>query len=105
MIVDRKPTVESMGKAYAELVRDDHSVRELWVTEDCEGFIVSMLTDEIDADHERRLYGLAIQVQQQFPDALFEVHVRNPRNYTLNSRDQMRDKFLPAGARQIPLER
>lgn len=105
MVVDRKPTVESMGKAYAALLRDDHSVRELWVTEDCEGFIVSMLTDEIDADHERRLYSLANQVQQQFPDALFEVHVNNLRNYTLPTIDELRRHVLPADARQVPLSR
>ncbi len=105
MVVDRKPTVESLGKVYADLVRDDESVRELWVSADSEGFIVSILTDEIDADHERRLYALASGVQQRFPDALFEVHVRNRANYSFDSLDQMKSALLPTVAKRIPLER
>jgi hypothetical protein len=103
MVVDRKPTVESLGKSYAALVRDDEAVRELWVTEDNDGFIVSILVDEIDADHERRLYRPASEVQRQFPDALFEVHVNNPRVYPGLTFDEYRSTVLPHGARRIAL--
>src|SRR5690554_4699486 len=101
MIVDRQPTVESIGKIFADAVRDDEAVREVWVAEDCEGFIISVFTDEIDIPHELQIYGHDMDVHKQFPDALFEVHVNNPRNYTFTSFEKMRSALLPKNAVRI----
>ena len=104
MVVDRKLTVESLGKAFAEHLRNEPDVRELWVAEDEDGFVVSIITDEIDPERERHLYAYASPIQRKLPDALFEVHVSNPRYYPSLSGDQLRTAVLPSGARRIQLK-
>jgi hypothetical protein len=104
MVVDRKPTAESLGRVFAKAVRGDDAVREIWVTEDQDGFIISVFTDEIDADHERKIYARSLDVHEKFPEALFEVHVRNPANYSFESFGEMRDTLLPPGARKAQLQ-
>ena len=105
MVVDRKLTVESLGKAFAEHLRNEPDVRELWVAEDEDGFVVSIITDEIDQERELQLYSCSSRVRQQFPEALYEVHLTIPSRYSYTSLAELRRGKLSPDAKKVPLGR
>ena len=105
MAVDRKPTVESLGNAFAAHLRDAADVRELWVSEDEDGFVVSIFTDEIDPERELGLYEIATSVQRRLPEALFEVHLIIPSRYADESFAELKRRKIPQDAKKVPLAR
>jgi hypothetical protein len=90
-----------VARAFAEIIRDNPVVHELWVTADIEepGVYLWLYTDPLDMDAERELFGLPM-------DLLAE---RFPREYVLllpkHSRNTIGDPSLPPrhDAVQIPL--
>ncbi|MDP8961711.1 MAG: hypothetical protein M3N32_08880 [Actinomycetota bacterium] len=87
-----------MERALAEVVRGEPVVSGLWTTSDHEGLHFWLTVDPIDAEAERSLYELTDVLDQRFPDADFQLHVLNPRHYTVSVRD-----VVPAGAVEVPL--
>jgi hypothetical protein len=73
-----------VGRAFAEIIRDEPFVRELWVTADTEepGIYLWLITDPIDMDAERDLHGTPTdRLFDRFPREDIWVHPLNPRNH------------------------
>jgi hypothetical protein len=91
-----------VGRAFAEIIRDNPVVHELWVTADTEepGIYLWLYTDPLDMEAERELFGLPMdRLLERFPREymlILPVHARNTigdLHGVLRSRD----------AEQIPL--
>jgi hypothetical protein len=70
-----------VGRAFAEIVRDESFVRELWVTADTEepGIHLWLITDPIDWDEIRALYEAPLdRMYERFPDGDFVLQILNP---------------------------
>lgn len=97
----RQALAVEIGRAFAEIIRDNPAVHELWVTADTEepGIYLWLYTEPLDMDAEHELFGLPM-------DLLAD---RFPREYVLplprHSRNTIGDPSLPPrpDAVQIPL--
>jgi hypothetical protein len=99
MAITRRPTARDIGTVFAERASQEPVVRELWVTEENHGVHLWLLIDPIDDDDaERALYGLTEVLYERFPEADFQMHVMNPRDYTADPR-----RSLLSCAEKIPL--
>lgn len=70
-----------IARAFAEIIRDEPVVRELWVSENVEEFgrVLWLIVDPIDIDAERELYGDPVdRLYDRFPKGDFSVMVLNP---------------------------
>lgn len=89
-----------LAAALAEMVRHDPRALRMWVSSHRGIASLWLLTTtSIEATDERRLYGLAGDLQDRFPDALFHLHVVNPLDYASFELDLV----LPTGAEEIAL--
>jgi hypothetical protein len=71
-----------VARAFAEIIRDDPVARELWVTVDTEeaGIHLWLITDAIDMDTERHLFGLPMdRLLARFPREIVWLQTLNPR--------------------------
>ena len=92
--------VNELAAALAEMVKDDPSVLRMWVSSHRGVASFWLLTTtSIATVDERRLYGLSGALFDQFPNALFHVHVVNPLDYEPFALDVA----LPKGAEEIAL--
>ncbi len=92
---------EQVGRAYAEAVRGNEAVLELWVSAVPGTVHVWMVVPPVDSDTERDLHRLSGGVYDHFGKADFMLHILNPRNHI---RGDARSA-VPHGAVQIPLHR
>ena len=98
MAITSSVTAEQMGQVLAEAVRDEPRVAELWVATRTDGIHLWLISTPITLAEHRSLFGLIDVLYERFPDTDFEVHIKNPRNY---SRDVHRG--LPRDAKQFEL--
>ena len=97
---DHQPVdVYELASALAEMVRNEHSVLRMWMS--CHRGVASfwLLTTSLEARDERHLYGLSGDLFDRFPDAMFRLHLLNPRDY----KSFELDLILPKGAEEIAL--
>jgi len=90
-----------IGRAFAEIIRDEPAVRELWVTADTEelGIHLWLITDPLDWDEQKYFYGSpSDQIEDRFPRDGVWVHVLNPCQHTGDVHGVLRQD-----AEQIPL--
>jgi hypothetical protein len=90
-----------VGRAFAEIVRDNPVVRELWVTADTEepGIHLWLITDPLDWEAEGHFYGSpSDEIEDCFPSEYVWVHVMNPRHFIGDVHLSLRQD-----AEQIPL--
>ena len=90
-----------IGRVFAEIVRDEPSVRALWVTADTEeiGMHLWLITDPLDWEAQEHFYGApSEQIEDRFPQDGVWVHVLNPRNHTGEVHQSLRQD-----AEQVPL--
>jgi len=89
-----------IGRAFAEVVRDEPVARELWVTLDTEepGVHLWLIVEPIDMRAEYDLYGLPDALTTRFPEDVVWLHVLNPRQTIGDVR-----RALRSDAEQIPL--
>jgi len=90
-----------VGRAFADIIRDDPVVRELWITIDTEepGVHLWLITDPIGMDKIRDLYGLPVdRMYERFPAGDFFVQILNP-SHTIGDVH----RALRRDAEQIPL--
>ena len=79
----RQALAVEIGRAFAEIIRDEPFVHELWVTADTEepGIYLWLYTDPLDLDAEHELFGLPMDLlDQRFPREyvlLLPKHARN----------------------------
>lgn len=71
---DIEPVLASM------LANEPQAVR-LWADRYRGAIEFWLLTEPIPADTERHLYGVATELHEQFPEALIEFHLVNPRHF------------------------
>jgi hypothetical protein len=97
----RQARAVEVGRAFAEIVRDEPFVRELWVTADTEepGIYLWLVTDPIDMDTERALCDEPLdRLEERFPREYVLVLPRHSGNTIGEPRTPPR-----ADAVQIPL--
>jgi hypothetical protein len=90
-----------VGRAFAEIVRDEPYVRELWVTADTEepGIYLWLYTDPIDMNVERQLVGEPLDLlDERFPREYVLLLTKHSRNTVGEPRRPPR-----TDAEQIPL--
>jgi hypothetical protein len=90
-----------VGRAFAEIVRDEPVVRELWVTADTEepGIHLWLITDALDWEAEEHFYGKPSDlIEGRFPTEYLWVHVMNPLHHIGDIHSSLRQD-----AEQIPL--
>jgi hypothetical protein len=98
MVVRQSIDVETLGRHLAVLLRSDATVRELWVSARSGIAEFWIATAPIDMQVQRELYGTVSRLHDQFPDALFDVHVLNPYNFENGT---IVRNVIPASARRI----
>src|SRR5262249_33427454 len=72
-----------VGRAFAEIIRGDPVVRELWVTADTEepGIYLWLITDPLDMDAESEFFGSPMdQLAERFPAEYVLVHPMHSGN-------------------------
>ncbi len=95
--VDAREAAESL----AAEVSAEPAVEHLFVSTDRDLIELWLLTAPTDAETERRLYGLQLELYDRFPDAYFRVHVINPDYFE----DGDISGIVPSEAEEIPLRR
>ena len=98
MAIASLETRQEMGRILAEAASQDPVVEGLWVSADHDGVHLWLVTPPINSDEEDRLYGLMDVLDEQFPDAYFQVHVLNQRYFTGPARNA-----VPNCAEQVSL--
>lgn len=84
---------------FVEMLRHEPSVLKMWVSRHRGVVSFWLLTTPIEISGERRLYHLGGELFDRFPDALFQVHLLNPRFYD----ELIPEEILPKGAKEIAL--
>lgn len=95
----RPVDAHELASALAELVRDDPSVLRMWVASHRGVASLWLLTEDMESKEELRLCGLAGELQDQFPYALFHLHLLIPHYYEWFDLDML----LPQGAEEFAL--
>ena len=99
MAVTSVTRAQRLGKVLAELRREEPLVAELWTATQADAVQFWVIAREpIPMAEHRRLYGLTGALYDRCPDATFEVHVLNPRNYIGDVH-----RALPRNAVQLPV--
>ena len=83
MAVRHSVDAHTLGTRLARVFRDDSRVRELWIEPEHEEIVFWLITEPIDMNEHRELHGasLAVYDDETFEDALFEMHILDPRHY------------------------
>ena len=100
MALTTKTYAEQLAQVYAEAVKDEPLILELWLTTWQDGVHLWLITPPMDTADQRRLHGYTRVLYDTFRKADFSVHVMNPCNF----RGEIRDS-LPRDAFQFPLHR
>jgi hypothetical protein len=87
------------GAAMAEFVRSDPAVERLWVFSYHHLLQFWLLTPDVPAQEERRLYGLLDGMYARFPDTEVQLHIVSPRYFEPFELDVI----LPPGSAEIAL--
>jgi hypothetical protein len=90
-----------IGRTFAEIVEHDPAVRAIWVREHRGVCEIWLLTTDIDPEQERGLFAASRILHQQYPDALIQVHLMNPRNYAVATTSELVEDVLPQGMSPI----
>jgi hypothetical protein len=81
MVARQTTDAQTLARRYAELVRDDPAVRELWISSRCGVPELWLIADDLEDEHELSLYGLVSVLYDEFADARLYLHVVSPKNY------------------------
>lgn len=81
MAVTRQVDAQTIGRLYAESVRDLETVRSVHVRETRDWLEVWVVTEPIDILDEEPLFEAGVALEDRFPDSGILIHVVNPRDY------------------------
>ena len=81
MAVTRQVDAQTIGKTFAESVRDLGFVRSVHVRETPDWLEVWVVTEPIDILDEEPLYEAGVNLRRRFPGAGVLIHVVNPNDY------------------------
>lgn len=92
----------TLGIRLARVFSNDPNVLELWIEPDHEEVVFWLVTEPVDADTRRALHGASLVVydEEEFADAMFEIHILSPTNYPEGY--DLHDS-IPASATRIDL--
>lgn len=82
-----------MAQEFAQRVRDDPVARNLWYLTENETVDLWLLTQHVSAAAERALHGVALEVNDHFPDLLVNLHVVNPASFAEASAEEAVPSF------------
>jgi hypothetical protein len=86
MAIESTVTAQEMGRVLAEAARDEPRIVEIWGAKRPDAIQLWVITTPITMDEHRSLYRLVDMLYEHFPEALFEVWIKNPLNYTKDVR-------------------
>jgi hypothetical protein len=89
----------ALARGFSALLAGAEGVRGLWITTNRGAVTFWVLTDPLDLERHERIYERSASLYDQFPDALFDVHVLNPEWFEGGNALSA----LPPDARQIVL--
>lgn len=81
MVTMMTPTAQNVGRTFAEAVRGEHAVREVWVSNDRDHVDVWVYTEPITREQELHLYGLEDVIYDRFEEADVQVHIQHAGLY------------------------
>ncbi len=81
MVTMLAPTADNVGRIFAEAVRDERAVREIWVSDDRDHVNVWLYTEPITREQELHLYGLEDVIYDHFEAADVQVHIQHAGLY------------------------
>jgi len=81
MVTTLTPTAQNVGRTFAEAVRGEHAVREIWVSNDRDHVELWVYTAPITHDQELHLYGLEDVIYDRFEDADVQMHIQHAGLY------------------------
>jgi hypothetical protein len=79
MAISQHVTAQDVGHRFADEVRQEPVAQGVWTRAVRDYIELWFLTDPIDADTERRLYGVGASLHQWFPCAYINFYLVNPR--------------------------
>jgi hypothetical protein len=89
----------AVGLAFARLVRGNPAAERLWVFSYRDVVQLWLLTPDMPADDERRLYRLVGRLYEPFPELDVRLHLISPRYFE----PLELDVILPPGSQEIAL--
>jgi hypothetical protein len=83
MAIRHRIDPQTLGTRLARVLCNDPRVRELWIEPQHEEVVFWLITEPIDMNEHRELHGASMAVfeDERFEDALFEMHILDPRHY------------------------
>lgn len=99
MAIADQLTAYDMGHTFAEAIRGEQAVRQLWVRRHRGYLELWLLTAPTEPEIERQLYAAGVDLQREFPDADIDLHILNPRYADERELAEM----IPPDAEKVPL--
>jgi len=99
MAVTRQVDAQTIGRLYAESIRDLGSVRSVHVRETRDWLEVWVVTEPIEMVDEEPLFEAGVMMEDRFPEAGILIRVANPKDYPEHY-DMIRD-VVPAQAKVV----
>lgn len=82
MAISQQATAQDVGRRFADAVRQDPVAQGVWTRAVRDYIEVWLLTEPIDAETERRLYGLSASLDRWFPETYIQFYLVNPRLFS-----------------------
>jgi hypothetical protein len=99
MAVTDRTTLAEIAKTYAAAVQAEPAAKQLWARSHRDYIELWLVTELIEPEVERQLYGAESVIYDRFPDAYIRLHVLNPRYFEPFDLSNL----LPPGVEEIPL--
>ena len=103
MAIIRQVDAQTIGRDYAESVRDLGFVRSVHVRETRDWLEIWVVTEPIDLLEEEPLYEAGVHLWDRFPEAGVLIHVVNPMDYP-EGHDLIRN-VVPSRAKEVAVLR
>lgn len=100
MATNVKVSPDIIARDFAAAIRDDPAVEQLWLVADPDSMQLIAITSDVDAETERRIFGVFGDLIARYPTAGLFPRLLNPR-FFVEGTDMV--SLLPQRARQIPL--
>lgn len=101
MVVHQSVDAHAIATRFAREVRNEPSVRELWLHESPDMVDLWLITGSIDDETELALYAKSGSLYDAFPGERFRVHVLHPAMF-IDGADLR--TLLARGSKRIPLQ-
>lgn len=69
MATDVVTSPEAIARQFADAIRDEPAVEQLWLVSDPDGMELIAITSDVDAETERRIFGLFGDLNRAAPES------------------------------------